>query len=248
MKTTENTILITGGSAGIGFEMAKLFSQNGNKVIITGRNADRLQKAAMQLKNVTAIASDVSKEEDVSNLLSKLTKDFPDLNIVINNAGAASVYSLGDTNTDAFGNASQEILTNYLAIIRLNERLLPLLKKQKESAIINVSSIVAFAAGKTLPTYSASKAALHSYSQVLRLTLQENTSVKVFELMPPLVDTEFSKEIGGSNGIKPLVVAERLIEGLQKDEYEIHVGGTADLYKLFLSSPEAALNVLNEIK
>jgi len=245
MKTTDNTILITGGSAGIGFEMAKLFSAKGNHVIITGRDADRLANAAKELGNVTTIISDISKEEDTNVLVERIYKDFPNLNLVVNNAGHAVLYSLADEKANAYENASQEMLTNYLAIVRLTEKLLPLLKQQETAAFVNVSSITAFASGKTLPTYGVSKAALHAYSQILRLTLAEQTSVKVFELMPPLVDTTFSAGIGGQNGIKPSVVAERLLQGLENDEYEIHVGGTADLYKVFLSSPAAALTALN---
>jgi uncharacterized oxidoreductase len=107
-----------------------------------------------------------------------------------------------------------------------------------------VSSIVAYVPGVTLPTYAASKAALHSYSTSLRLSLEE-TSVKVFELMPPLVDTEFSKEIGGHNGIKPSVVADDLLAALANDEFEIRVGDTAKIYELFRQSPVDALNVMN---
>lgn len=121
---------------------------------------------------------------------------------------------------------------------------MPVLKQQETSAIVNVSSIVAYVPGITLPTYAASKAALHSYSTSLRLSLEE-TAVKVFELMPPLVDTEFSKEIGGHNGIKPSVVADELLAALANDEYEIRVGDTAKIYELFRQSAVDALNVMN---
>jgi uncharacterized oxidoreductase len=101
---------------------------------------------------------------------------------------------------------------------------------------------VAFVPG-SLATYSASKAALHSYTQSLRIAL-EDTPVKVFELMPPLVDTQFSAPIGGHNGISPVKVAEDLITALETDDYEIRVGQTEDLYQLFLSSPAKALEYL----
>ncbi|MEO5894056.1 MAG: SDR family NAD(P)-dependent oxidoreductase [Ferruginibacter sp.] len=244
MKSKNNTILITGGSAGIGLEMAKLFSNNGNRVIITGRNKVRLQQAASTLKNVTAIVSDVSSESETNQLVETLGRDFPELNIVINNAGLASMYSLAADGVNAFEKAGEEMLTNYLSIIRLNEKLLPGLKKQPAAAIVNVSSIVAFVPGKSIPTYSASKAALHSYTQSLRITL-EDSPVKVFELMPPLVDTEFSQEIGGSNGIHPSVVAADLYKALGNDAYDIHVGNTADIYQLFRSSPAEALKAMN---
>jgi uncharacterized oxidoreductase len=242
MKTAQNTILITGGSAGIGLEMARLFLSEGHRVLITGRNEQRLQEAATHLPGVETFRGDVSDEGDVSRLVSVIKKDFPQLNIVINNAAAAVLYDLGN-DTGGFEKAGAEMRTNFLSVIRLNEYLLPVLKAQQASAIVNVSSIVAIVPGR-IPTYSASKAALHSYTQSLRLALK-NTSVKVFELMPPLVNTEFSRPIGGENGIPPQQVAQDLLDALKTDHYEIHVGRTADIYKLFLSSPAAALEAMN---
>lgn len=244
MNTSNNTILVTGGSAGIGFEIAQQLTALGNRVIITGRDPERLKAAAAQLKNTTAIVSDVSNEDDVNELVANITKHFPELNMVINNAGySASPYRF-TAGADAFSKASAEIFTNYLSVLRLNEQLLPLLEKQPQAAIVNVSSIVAFAPSYNIPGYSVSKAALHAYTKTLRYTLKE-TPVKVFELMPPLVNTSFSKEIGGEKGIPPSQVALELIEGLQNDVYEIHVGGTADMYKLYLSSPATALETIN---
>ncbi len=244
MKTSQNTVLLIGGTAGIGLEIAKQLTALNNHVIVTGRNQERLDAVAASLDNVTTILSDVSKAEDVDALVARIKADFPQLNIVINNAGRAILYNLADDNEDAYANAADEMLTNYLSIIRVNQKLLPVLTKQESAAIVNVSSIVAYVPGVTLPTYAASKAALHSYSTSLRLSL-EGSPVKVFELMPPLVDTEFSKEIGGHNGIKPGVVADELLAALANDEFEIRVGDTAKIYELFRQSPADALNVMN---
>ncbi len=245
MNITGKTILITGGGSGIGFEIAKLLSNKGNKVIITGRSEDRLQNAAAQLNNVNYIATDVNSESDIDNVVNRVTTEFGGLDILINNAGAANYYKLGD-GSDNYSQAAEEIQTNYLSVIRLTDKLLPLLRASKEAAIVNVSSIVVFAPGINLPTYAASKAALHSYTRALRYTLAKTTGIKVFELMPPLVNTEFSAIIGGANGIPPLEVAQGLIEGFENNEYELHIGNTADLYKLYLSSPEQALQTLNQ--
>ena len=122
-----------------------------------------------------------------------------------------------------------------------------LLFQQREAAIVNVSSIVAFVPG-SLVTYSASKAALHSYTLSLRHALAQSTAIKVFELMPPLVNTEFSVAIGGRNGIAPSVVAEDLVRGLEQDEYEIRTGNTEKIYRLSLSSPEEAFLALHPAK
>jgi uncharacterized oxidoreductase len=162
MKTSKNTILITGGSAGIGFELAKKLSAD-NHVIIIGRNQARLQKAASQLENVTAITADVSNAEDVEKLVARLTADFPELNIVINNAGAANLNNLL-TDTNTFEKASEEMLTNYLSIIRLNEKLLPSLKKQTECSyrkrIINSCICTKYSPGY-LWRYQSRAACLH---------------------------------------------------------------------------------------
>jgi len=246
MKTSKNTILITGGGSGIGYEFAKIFSQNDNQVIITGRSEEKLNKAVASLKNTTAIAADITKEEDIDRLAQIIAKEYSNLNVLINNAGNASYYDVLELNTDAFAKASDEINTNYLSIVRLTEKLLPVLNSQKEAAIVNVSSIVALVPSKTLITYSASKAALHSYTQSLRIALDRSPyATQVYEIMPPLVNTEFSKEIGGENGISPEVVAQDLLRAFEENQYEIHVGQTSYIYELSLSSPKDALLTMN---
>ncbi|XZF16103.1 SDR family oxidoreductase [Chitinophagaceae bacterium MMS25-I14] len=240
----KQTILITGGSAGIGFEIAKLFSEKGHHVIITGRNKDRLESAAEKLQHVTAIACDVTLEKDVDALVDIIHKDFPNLSMLINNAGSAFYYKLYP-GANAFEKASQEILTNYLSIISLTEKLLPTLAMQPEGAVVNVSSIVAFVPSHRLATYAASKAALHSYTKSLRITLEQSTNIKVYELMPPLVNTDFSKEIGGENGIPASEVAQALYDAMESNTYEIHVGGTAQMYDLYRQSPADALLAMN---
>ncbi|MET1057225.1 MAG: SDR family NAD(P)-dependent oxidoreductase [Pedobacter sp.] len=244
MNLTKNTVLIAGGSAGIGFEIAKLLIEKGNHVIITGRDQARLDAAALKLKDATPIAFDVTKEEEVDELVERLKADFPALNILINNAGLGNSYDLVSGNR-AWEKAEAEMQTNYISVLRLTEKLLPHLRNQAAAAVVNVSSIVAIAPSLRTPTYSVSKAAVHSYTELLRLALWD-TSVKVFELMPPLVNTEFSKEIGGENGIPATQVAEDLIAALEQDTYEIHVGQTAYIYELSQTSRAEALEAMNQ--
>ena len=244
MKTTGNTILITGGSAGIGLEIARLFVQHGNKVIITGRDAERLEKAKAELGNVTAIQFDVTNAADVDALTKRIKTEFPELNILVNNAGRALIHNLAESRS--YDIAVDEMTTNYFSVLRLTDKLLPLLKEQNEAAVLNVSSVVAYVPTQLLPTYAASKAALHSYTTSLRLALT-GTSVKVFELMPPLVNTELSREIGGENGIAPSVVAEGVLNALAGNRYEIRTGQTEDVYKLSLANPAEALKVMNPV-
>jgi uncharacterized oxidoreductase len=247
MKTSKNTILITGGGSGIGLETAKLLSQQGNTIIITGRNEEKLKAATQQLSNAHYIVADVTKENDVNALIGKINKDFPGLNVLMNNAGLAFIHKVSES-ANAATLAREEMETNYFAAVNLTTRLLPLLKKQPEAAVINVSSIVAFAPGLSLPTYSASKAALHSYSQTLRLSLAPDTAVKVFELMPPLVDTEFAKDIPSDSKISPQEVAEQLVQSLEANNYEVRVASTEQLYKNFLGQPDKALLALNRLE
>lgn len=243
MKTTDNTILITGGGSGIGFEIAKLFSKN-NTVVITGRNENRLKQAVSQLENTYYIVSDITKEKDINFLAKNIETQFPNLNLLINNAGRAIVHNLTKKEGNAHDKALEEITTNYLSTIRITEKLLPIISLNNESAVVNVSSVAALVPSHMLSTYSASKAALHSYTQSLRYFLKD-LSVKVFEVMPPLVNTEFSKEIGGEKGIHPSVVAQDLLNALTENKFEVHVGDTAAIYQLSLSSPKEAFSVMN---
>ena len=228
MKTNGNTILITGGSAGIGFELAKQFSKLGNKVLITGRNEERLKQAADQLENVVPISGDVTNSESTDQLVEKIKEQYPELNMVINNAGYADVYEL-DKNANAFPKASREMETNYLSIVGLTEKLLPTLLQNENASVVNVTSIVAYYPQKMLPTYTASKAALKAYTDVLRQTFEDR--LNVFELIPPLVNTDFSKEIGGENGIPPKEVADELIAALAKNQWLVPVGMSKEFVK-----------------
>jgi uncharacterized oxidoreductase len=245
MNISNKRILITGGGSGIGFEIARQLSAKGNQVLITGRTETKLQQAAAKLKGVHYFAADINDGSSVSKLKTFLIQKFNGLDILINNAGHAAVYRLTD-GAGAAGKAAEEIKTNYISVIRVTDELMPLLQKSPEAAIVNVSSIAALVPNSVIPTYSASKAALHSYTQSLRYALSKTTGIKVFELMPPLVDTDFSVEIGGSNGIPPAEVADSLIEALEKDVYEIHTGKTAYIYETSRSSPAEAFKLMNQ--
>lgn len=224
MKTSGNTVFISGGSAGIGLAIAKKLSAAGNKIIINGRSEERLQIALKELDNAVAVQGDLALQEDRIRIAKELSERFPEVNIVINNAGAAAMNDLSDLNNNAAEKAFQEINTNYLSVIDFTRLVLPNLLKQEEAALVNVTSIAVFRGNKYLPTYSASKAALHSYTQGLRATFEESTNLNIFEIYPPLVNTEFSAAIGGANGIPPSEVADELLLGLKNNEFDILVG------------------------
>lgn len=238
MKTSGNTIFISGGSAGIGFEVAKHFIEKGNKVIINGRNEERLDKALLELQGLVIIQGDLSLESERLRISKSLKENHPDLNIVINNAAEGYSYTLAK-GQQTYSNANQEIQTNYIAIVHFSELLIPVLKEKEDAAIVNVTSIAGLVPSAPIPTYSASKAALHFYTQLLRDALAD-TTIKVFELMPPLVNTAFSAAIGGSNGISPEEVAYELLQAISEDRLDIPVGQTRSVY----SALQEAVNKL----
>ncbi|MFT7458568.1 MAG: putative oxidoreductase [Planctomycetota bacterium] len=227
MNIEDNTILITGGSKGIGLEMARQFLQRNNKVIITGRNEQDLRTAEEQLVGITAIQSDVSDPDEIEKLYNRVVKDFPDLNILINNAGVMETINLQDNNYSA-KELTAEIDVNLKGTIWMNNVFVPFLKHNNNSAIINLSSGLAFVPLAIAPVYCATKAAIHSYSLSLRAQLK-NTSIKVFELAPPLTGTAmidaFDKEDMKGIAIVPAsATVTAFLKGLSKDEYEIRPG------------------------
>jgi len=243
MNISNQTVLITGGGSGIGLAIAHSLLEAGNRIVLVGRNEAKLRKAAELVPGVATIVADITNADDVARLVQRVQAEFPDLSVLVNNAGQASAYQLV-AGANAFEKASAEMNTNYLAPIRLTEMLLPVLSQQPTAAIINVTSIVAYVPSAGAPTYSASKAAVHAYTQALRHTLKP-TNIRVVELLPPLVNTEFSAEIGGANGIPPQQVAEELLAGLANGDDEIKVGQTAQLYELERASRADAFALMN---
>jgi uncharacterized oxidoreductase len=225
MKTTGNTIFISGGSAGIGLAIAKKLHAQGNKIIINGRNEERLQKALSQLDGAAAIIGDFASESDRIKIADELKNKYSDVNVIVNNAGAAFGYLLSEE-ANALEKAQIEMNVNYFAIIHFNELMIAHLLQKEESAIVNISSLAVYGSHKFLPTYGATKAALHSYTAALRYTYEEQKNLQIYEVYPPLTNTEFSSYIGGENGIPPSEVADELFIGLKENQFDIPVGET----------------------
>ncbi|AKD53918.1 SDR family oxidoreductase [Spirosoma radiotolerans] len=244
MNLTNKTALITGGASGIGYAIASLLKEKGNQVILVGRNADKLKKAGEAL-GVGVIACDVSKEAEIEALVAELNQNYPTLSVLVNNAGVANLYQLGE-GADAYKKALHEFGVNYFGPVLLTEKLLPLLKQQPEATIVNITSNVSFHPLVVLPTYSDSKAALHSHTVALRLGLAKNTAINVFEVMPSLVDTEATKDMGGHTGMAPLLVAETIAKGIEADQYEIYVGETANQRTAYFADPFQAIQDFNK--
>jgi uncharacterized oxidoreductase len=188
MKMNGNTILITGGTSGIGRALAKAFHAEGNQVIITGRRQRLLDEVTAANSVMKAIALDVEDGGAIASVAAQLKNDYPDLNVVIHNAGIMRLEFVQD---GAVADAEATVAINLLAPIRLTTALLPLLLTQPQAAILTVTSGLAFLPSAIHPTYCATKAAIHSYTQSLRYQLR-NTAVQVLELIPPRVQTELT--------------------------------------------------------
>lgn len=185
MQMTHNTILITGGASGIGRALAEAFHALGNQVIIAGRRQPLLNEVTSANPGMASLALDVSSAGDIERFAAQVKGDYPALNVVIHNAG---IMQGEDVQNQSVATAEATVATNLLGPIRLNTALLPLLLKQAQATVMTVSSGLAFLPMATTPTYSATKAAIHSYTQSLRYQLQD-TKIQVLELAPPYVQT-----------------------------------------------------------
>lgn len=191
MELKNSTILITGGTSGIGLEFVSQLNKLGANIIITGRNLETLNDTKRWFSNIHTVQSDVSNPRDIEKLYGEVTKQFPDLNIIINCAGVMRQIDLHNNEFD-IDKITNEIDTNLSGTIQMVHQFLPHLMKQKSAAIINVSSAIAFMSYSIAPVYSASKAGVHAYTKALRLQLSK-TNVKVFEVLPPGVKTNLQK-------------------------------------------------------
>jgi uncharacterized oxidoreductase len=187
MKTTGNTILITGGGSGIGRGLAQAFHALGNRVVIAGRRQQALDETTAANPGMASLALDIQDPDAIRPFAAELAARCPALNVLINNAGIMRVERLRAQQED-LADAESIVATNLLGPIRLTAALLPLLQRQPYSAIMNVSSGLAFVPLASTPTYCASKAAIHSYTQSLRYQLGGSTT-EVLELVPPYVAT-----------------------------------------------------------
>lgn len=248
MELKGKKVLITGGSAGLGLESARQFLAAGANVIICGRSQSKLDKAKQLLPGVTAIVCDVSDPDQIVKLYQQV-KDLGGIEILYNNAGVVTApLSLAKTNNQHFIDASYEMNVNYLSVIRLNNLFLDMLKEKKESAIIITTSVLSYLPAVLAPTYSATKAALRFYTEVLRKHLAiAGSGLKVFELLPPLVETDMT---AGVNEKKMSVgdVVSALVNAIAKDQYTIRVGPTRILYMLNRLFPNKAFSLLNKAR
>ena len=187
MKTTGNTIFITGGGSGIGRGLAEAFHRLGNQVIISGRRRANLDETIAANPGMQAIELDITDPKNIISVAEELVAGWPSLNVLINNAGVMHVDDLGAPVDETL--LTSTLSTNLIGPIRMTGALVEHLKQQDNATIINVSSVLGFVPMAMAGVYSSTKAAIHSYTQSLRYVLKD-TSVRVVEIAPPWVQTD----------------------------------------------------------
>lgn len=200
MKTSGNTILVTGGGTGIGRALAHAWHDAGNVVIVTGRTLASLEETVAGREGLHAMVLDVTDPAAITAFAAQVVARFPALNVLVNNAGIMRYEEIGTARD--LGDAQAMITTNLLGPIRMTDALVDHLAGQADAAIVNVSSGLAFVPLVIAPTYNATKAALHSYTQSLRVALAGK--VEVIELAPPGVQTDITPGQATREGYLPL--------------------------------------------
>lgn len=209
MNLQNSTVLITGGTSGLGLEFVKQLTATGARIIVTGRNLSALNQAKTLYPQIATFQSDVSNPDDIEQLYAMVTQQFPKLNLIINNAGLMRLIDLQDASPE-MEDVTSEISTNLTGTIQMVHKFLPLLAKQKEAGIVNVSSAIAYMPYSVAPIYSASKAGVHAYTQALRLQLQD-TNIRVFEMIPPGVNTNLQNDWAVKPNPRMMMDADKMV-------------------------------------
>ncbi len=249
MKLNQRTILITGGTSGIGLELAKQLLGRGNAVIVTGRDQDRLDAAAQTLPGLHTFRSDVSKPEAIAALYESIISGFPALDTLVNNAGIMRNLNLNDARD--LTDVTREIEINLSGPVRMVQQFLPHLRTRQNALIVNVSSGLAFIPLSISPVYCATKAAIHSFTQSLRVQLS-STGITVVELAPPGVETplfrgEFAEEMKGQKGMDVKVLARHAIAGIEAGKLEIRPGLSNVLKVMSRVAPESMFKKMSKM-
>lgn len=249
MNISNNIILITGGATGIGLALAEAFIEKGNTVIVCGRRLEKLEAAKRLLPTLITRQCDVGNLEERRNLYDFCVKNYPNINVLINNAGMQREINFlkGEAH---YLNGDSEVSINLEACFHLTALFAPHFARQKEAAFVNVSSGLGLVPLVITPVYSATKAALHSFSISLRKQC-EQTSIKVFEILPPVVDTDLDrgardKRGQTGKGISAKQVATQSLQALANNTFEIPIGIVKVLRIGSRIKPSLFLNIVNK--
>ena len=224
MRTSGRTVLITGGTSGIGLALAERFYKAGNKVIICGRREKKLQEAKEKMPDIHTKVCNVANEADRRLLHDTIVSEFSDLDVLVNNAGIQQRVNVQDLNAD-WSYYHQEIAANLEAPIHLTMLFLPHLLKKQEGTIVNVSSNLSITPAAWVPIYSATKAAIHSFTMSIRLQLAE-TNVNIVEVLPTAVNTDLGGVGLHTFGVPVDNLADAVFAGLDRGDIEIGYAGS----------------------
>jgi len=244
MKITKNIILITGSTSGIGRALTRRFLKNDNFVIGVARNQKQLEDLKKENKNFDYFSCDLSDVRQVKDLAVFIKKKYPTLNILINNAGVEYIYLL-ENNTGNTEKIITETQIDFISPMILCNELIPVLKNKNESAIVNVTSGLGDVAKKTAAVYSGCKAGMQNFTIALRMQLK-NTSVKIFDLSPPLVDTPLTAGRGENIQISPERLVDEFWVKFQKDKFQIDIEKVKLLKIVKWFSPKLASWIINK--
>ena len=243
MKLENNTVLITGGAAGIGLALAEALVARGNRVVVCGRDANKLRQAEILLPSLHTIRCDITDPADLSELCNRLESRFSELDLLVNNAGVQTAMNFrGEVVDESL--IERELSTNLSAHINVTNRLLPLLSARPESAIVFIGSVLGQVPKFSAPVYSAAKAGLHCYAQCLRGQLS-TTRTRVIEVVPDLVDTAMTSDRTTARKLRPEQLARKVIDGLARDRGQIETGRTPLLLGINRLAPGLASLLIN---
>ncbi len=244
MQVSGKTVLITGGGSGIGLYIGKEFVKDGAKVIACGRTMAKLEEARAENPSLEIAECDVTDEAQIKALLEHCDSKFGGLDILINNAGIFQVFNIIDNNFP-LEHQLNEVDIDFNGAVRMVHYFLPGLLKKPEAAIVNVSSGVAFVPLSMSPVYSAAKAAMHAWTRALRHQLAK-TNVKVFELMPPVIDTEMVSDLKDFPKMPPQKLASSFLKSFKADKLETTPGQSAQLKMMSRLAPNFIFNMINK--
>jgi uncharacterized oxidoreductase len=230
MKLSGNTIFITGGGSGIGRGLAEALHQRGNKVIIGGRRRSHLDEVVAANPGMTAIELDITNAASIERVAAQLIKDYPDLNVLINNAGVMQPDTAAGRVDDAL--MVSTITTNLMGPIRMTSALIDHLKTKNDAVVAYTSSVLAFVPLAVTAVYSSTKAALHSYIMSQRFMLRD-TTVRVLEIAPPWVRTDLMNSREAEQAMPLDAYIDETMTVLGTDANEVLVEGA----KLFRGNP-----------
>ena len=244
MQVLEKTVLITGGGSGVGLHIGKEFIKNGAKVIACGRTMAKLEQARAENPSLEIAECDVTSEAQIKTLLEHCDSKFGGIDILINNAGIFQAFNVNDNNT-SLKHQLNEVDIDFNGAVRMVHYFLPNLLKKPEAAIVNVSSGLAFVPLAMAPVYSATKAAMHAWTQSLRHQLTK-TNVKVFELMPPVVDTDMVSDLEGLPKMPPNKLASAFLKNFTADKLETTPGQSSQLKMMRRLAPNFIFKMINK--